>query len=134
MSGDPRYLNKQPELIPLSELARPELMSSPPMRRDIGKILPNPVVVAMNPHSGLLENSTSANNFEDAGTEHGELYRCRDCNRKCKSKASYLKHRSMMCTHRLGPLTLECRYCKRHYTYAGYLQRHEIECAKAHNA
>lgn len=89
---------------------------------------------SMNPHSGLLENSTSANNFEDAGTEHGELYRCRDCNRKCKSKASYLKHRSMMCTHRLGPLTLECRYCKRHYTYAGYLQRHEIECAKAHNA
>lgn len=32
-------------------------------------------------------------------------------------------------TH-VGPLTLECKYCKRPYTYVGYLQKHENECAK----
>ncbi|KAA1075915.1 hypothetical protein PGT21_030821 [Puccinia graminis f. sp. tritici] len=84
-----------------------------------------------NVRSSLTESSSNANHFEEGEPDEGELYRCRDCNRKCKSKASYLKHRSMMCTHRLGALTLECRYCKRHYTYAGYLQRHELECAKS---
>ncbi|KAI9608545.1 hypothetical protein H4Q26_004728 [Puccinia striiformis f. sp. tritici PST-130] len=83
------------------------------------------------PQASLIESSSNNNAFEEGDVDEGELYRCRDCNRKCKSKASYLKHRSMMCTHRLGALTLECRYCKRHYTYAGYLQRHELECSKA---
>ncbi|KAG0147809.1 hypothetical protein CROQUDRAFT_42219 [Cronartium quercuum f. sp. fusiforme G11] len=50
-------------------------------------------------------------------------------NRKCKSQMSYEKHKAS-CTHRQGPLTLECRYCKRPYTYIGYLSKHEIECAK----
>jgi len=80
--------------------------------------------------SGFAESSSSSTVYEEGEIDQGELYRCRDCNRKCKSQASYLKHRSMMCTHRLGALTLECRYCKRNYTYAGYLQRHELECAK----
>lgn len=85
---------------------------------------------SITPKASLTESSSDSVVFEEGEIDPGELYRCRDCNRKCKSKASYLKHRSMMCTHRLGALTLECRYCKRHYTYAGYLQRHELECAK----
>ncbi|OAV92136.1 hypothetical protein PTTG_27724 [Puccinia triticina 1-1 BBBD Race 1] len=97
-----------------------------------GRFLPNPPETGSSsaPKPSLTGSSSHVNSFEEGDPEEGELYRCRDCNRKCKSKASYLKHRSMMCTHRLGALTLECRYCKRHYTYAGYLQRHELECAK----
>lgn len=59
----------------------------------------------------------------------GEEFRCRNCNRKCKSEISFQKH-AASCTHREGPLTLECRYCKRPYTYIGYLSKHEAECAK----
>ncbi|KAI8455165.1 hypothetical protein BY996DRAFT_6413356 [Phakopsora pachyrhizi] len=31
-----------------------------------------------------------------------DSFRCSDCNRKCKSMASYMKHKSLMCTHRMG--------------------------------
>ncbi|EGG00714.1 uncharacterized protein MELLADRAFT_93044 [Melampsora larici-populina 98AG31] len=70
--------------------------------------------------------------------ESGEEFRCRNCNRKCKSQISFQKH-AASCTHREGesllpnipgPLTLECRYCKRPYTYIGYLSKHEAECVK----
>ncbi|KAG0143283.1 hypothetical protein CROQUDRAFT_189926 [Cronartium quercuum f. sp. fusiforme G11] len=56
-------------------------------------------------------------------------FRCQDCNRKCKSEASLLRH-ATSCTHARGPLALECRYCKRPYTYLGYLHKHETECAR----
>ncbi|CAH7668245.1 expressed protein [Phakopsora pachyrhizi] len=49
--------------------------------------------------------------------------------RLCKSEASFEKHQNA-CTHRNGALALECRFCKRPYTYVGYLHKHEIECAK----
>ncbi|KAG0147813.1 hypothetical protein CROQUDRAFT_42196, partial [Cronartium quercuum f. sp. fusiforme G11] len=51
--------------------------------------------------------------------------------RRCKSESSFEKHK-IPCTHRLGPLKLECRYCRRPYTYVGYLAKHEAECVKVH--
>lgn len=33
-----------------------------------------------------------------------------------------------------GPLALECRFCKRAYTYLGYLTKHEAECERMHPA
>jgi hypothetical protein len=45
-------------------------------------------------------------------------------------KKNFLNYVLCLFFENKGALTLECRYCKRHYTYAGYLQRHELECAK----
>ncbi|KAH9811298.1 hypothetical protein DFH28DRAFT_901047, partial [Melampsora americana] len=52
-------------------------------------------------------------------------------NRRCKSESSFERHK-LSCTHRMGPLRLECKYCKRPYTYVGYLAKHETECEKMH--
>ncbi|MBW0500139.1 hypothetical protein O181_039854 [Austropuccinia psidii MF-1] len=58
-----------------------------------------------------------------------EEFRCKHCNRRCKSRTSFEKHKNS-CTHRSGPLTLECQFCKRPYTYIGYLHKHEAECQR----
>ncbi|MBW0483598.1 hypothetical protein O181_023313 [Austropuccinia psidii MF-1] len=63
-----------------------------------------------------------------AETEHNE-FRCTECNRKCKTSTSFERHRSA-CTHREGPLMLECKFCGRPYTYIGYLYKHQQECRK----
>ncbi|EGG12059.1 uncharacterized protein MELLADRAFT_115124 [Melampsora larici-populina 98AG31] len=64
--------------------------------------------------------------------KHGgesDTFRCPNCNRRCKSSISYEKH-DASCTHRMGPLRLECRFCGRPYTYVGYLSKHEADCQK----
>lgn len=58
-----------------------------------------------------------------------DTFRCPNCNRRCKSSISYEKH-DASCTHRMGPLRLECRFCGRPYTYVGYLSKHEADCQK----
>ncbi|CAH7686813.1 hypothetical protein BY996DRAFT_2854372 [Phakopsora pachyrhizi] len=72
----------------------------------------------------LLIKNTEAESLMDKGN-----YRCPNCNRLCKSLASFEKHQSA-CTHRNGALSLECRFCNRPYTYIGYLDKHEAACAQ----
>ncbi|CAH7686806.1 expressed protein [Phakopsora pachyrhizi] len=58
----------------------------------------------------LLIKNTEADSLLDK-----ENYRCPNCNRLCKSLASFEKHQSA-CTHRNGALSLECRFFNRPYT------------------
>ncbi|CAH7686815.1 expressed protein [Phakopsora pachyrhizi] len=78
--------------------------------------------------SASLEHLLMQNTEAESLLERGN-YRCSNCNRLCKSLASFEKHQSA-CTHRNGALSLECRFCSRPYTYIGYLNKHEAACAQ----